>query len=85
MTLSVVQFPDSPAAQDIPAALRKLADGIEAGEYGDAHNVAWIIDCGDGRKEIGLLGKSPSPGAEAHLLFALAQHRILDGVKLEQW
>lgn len=84
MSLSVVQFPDKPAASDIPNALRKLAQQIEDGEFEDAHNLAWAIDCGHSRIEIGLMGKFPSPGAEAHLLFTLAQHRILDGVKIEQ-
>lgn len=83
MNISVVKFPELTAATSIPDALRKLADQIEAGDYDDAHNLGWVIDCGNSRIEIGLLGKAASPGAEAHLLFTLAQHRILDGVKIE--
>lgn len=61
---------------DIPARLRSLAAQIEAGEYGDAHNLAWVLDCGSGRIEMGLLGRAATIGAEAHLLFCVAAHKI---------
>jgi len=73
--VKVVQFPAS-GVEDVPTSLRNLADSIESGNFGDAHNLAWVIDCGDGRVECGLAGKSPSSGAEAHLLFAIAQRKI---------
>lgn len=64
-------------AQDIPGALRALAERIETGGYGFAvHNVGWVMDCGDGRVEIGLLGAAPEPGATGHLLFALGQRKL---------
>ena len=77
-TLNVVQFPESDI-RDVPRALRELADGIERGDYGDAHNVAWICDMGNGEVAVGMAGGSPSPGAEAHLLFAKAQHVLETG------
>lgn len=41
MTLQLIQFPEHFAALDIPAALRILADNIEAGEAGlTAHFLA---------------------------------------------
>jgi len=80
LSLNIVNFPDMPAAMDVPAALRKLADQIEAGEFGGAHNLAWVIDEGDSELSIGLMGKAAAPGAEAHLLFALAQQTIINGI-----
>ena len=62
---------------DIPAALRLMADRIEAGEYGDAHNLAWVIDCGDGRTDCGLLGKAPEPGLTGYFLFGRAMNRLI--------
>lgn len=61
---------------DLPKSLRNLADAIEAGEYDDAYHLAWCIDCGDGRIEVGLIGQTPEPGAIAHYLFALAQRKL---------
>lgn len=60
----------------VVASLRKLADDIESGEYDKANNVAWVVDCGDGRIECGLAGTSIMVGAEAHLLFAMAQRKL---------
>lgn len=60
----------------LPDGLRALADWIEKGEYGDAYNLAWVIDCGDGRIEAGLLGQSPSPGTVAYYLYGLAQRKL---------
>lgn len=74
--LKVLEFPSSPGCTDVAAALRRLADGIEAGEYGDAHNLAWSLDCGDGRIEIGLQGKAPEPGVTAYYLFGIAQRKL---------
>lgn len=46
--LKIVEL-HSPAANDIPEALRLLANEIEKGEFGDAHNLAWVVDCGNSR------------------------------------
>jgi hypothetical protein len=78
MTLQVVSLPDRDAT-DVPKMLRHLAAQIERGDYDDAHNLAWVIDCGNGRVELGLMGRAASTGPEAHLLFAVAMHRIQQG------
>lgn len=65
---------------DIPNGLRKLAEQIKSGAFGDAHNLAWIIDCGDSKCEFGMLGKSSSAGSEFYLLLALAQHRMIKDI-----
>ena len=64
---------------DIPASLRTLADQIEAGNFDDAHNLGWVIDCGNARIEIGMAGAASAPGAEAHLLFSIAARMVEDG------
>ena len=46
---------------DVSKCLRELAAEIDAGNYGDAHNVAWVVACGNGRIEGGMIAK-------AHLL-----------------
>lgn len=73
--MELLQFPKS-NIPDVSASLRELADGIDAGDYGDAHNLAWIIDEGDGSVSFGMMGTSTSPGAEAHLLFCIAAKQI---------
>jgi len=78
--LNVVKFPEDDA-NNVVAGLRNLADNIEAGQFGDAHNLAWVIDKGDGAISVGLLGRSGSPGAEAHLLLALGL-RNLEGARV---
>lgn len=73
--VTLLKFPDRDLT-DVPRALKALADAIERGEYGDAHNVAWVVDCGDSRVECGFAGADPLPGATAHLLFAIAQRKL---------
>lgn len=80
MALQLIQFPEHFAALDIPAALRILADNIEAGEHGEAHTLLWIIDAGDGQINLGLMGKAGEAGLTAHFLASAAQKRILNGV-----
>lgn len=61
----------------IAQRLRDLADAIEEGHFGDAHNVAWVIDCGGGKVEVGFLGRSPGvAGADAHLLLGIGLHKL---------
>lgn len=76
MTCQLVEFPPQYAALSLPNALRQLADEIEAGEYGEAHNLTWVIDCGNSNIEIGILGKCGDPGITAHFLLALGQRKI---------
>jgi len=74
--LKVLQFPNLPGCQDVAAALRELADEIDKGTKGDAHNLAWALDCGDGEVQIGLMGKAPEPAMTAYYLMGLAQRKL---------
>ena len=76
--MKLVEFPDL-SVSDVPRMLRAIADKIENGEYGEAHNLVWAIDCGNSRIEVGLCGKSPEAGATAYLLLGLAMKKIEDG------
>lgn len=78
--LNVVPFPEHYAALDIPEALRVLADEIEAEEHGAAFTLLWVIDGGNGRIDLGLMGKCSDPGGTAHLLAAVAQRKIEAGI-----
>ena len=73
--MKIVKLPTTDLT-DIAAGLRNLATQIENGDFNDAHNLAWVIDCGDGVVEVGLLGQSPSPGPLAHYLYCLGQRRL---------
>lgn len=75
MSATLVQFP-AQDIRDVPQKLRTLAEDIEAGRYDDAHNLAWVIDCGSARVECGLLGAAAEPGLTAHYLFAVAQRKL---------
>ena len=77
MSAKLIQFPDS-NRHNIPQELRNLADSIEAGKYGDAHTLAWVIDCGDARIEVGLLGAAAEAAPTAYFLLGLAQRRLED-------
>ena len=77
--MKLLTFPQT-GTNDIPAGLRKLADQIEADVYDDAHNLAWIIDCGDSRIEFGLLGKAISAGAEFNMLLDFAKYKIVSKI-----
>ncbi len=76
--LNVVELPTA-NVNDVPGAIRRLADDIDSGRYGDAHAISWVIDCGDGRVQIGGAGESASPAGDAHLLFAIAQRKLEHG------
>ena len=79
MPPQLLQFPKIDIA-DVPRGLREIADQIEAGDFGGAHNLAWVIDCGDGKVEVGMLGRAGEPGAVAHFLFSLGQQKLLGAV-----
>lgn len=73
--LKVIQLPER-NIQDIPRALRTLADEVEQGKLGDCHNIAWVVDAGGGQIEVGLLGKAAEAGITAHYLFALGMRKL---------
>jgi hypothetical protein len=74
--MKVVELPTN-SVGDISGGLRRLADAIDAGTYEDAHNVIWIVDCGNARIEFGMLGQSAEPGACALLLMEMARFKLL--------
>lgn len=75
MSAKLIRLPDVNLG-DVPRALRALADAIERGEYGDAHNAAWVVDCGNGESLVGLAGAAPEPGATAHLLLGIGMRKL---------
>lgn len=78
--LKIVAFPQNDIG-DVAKSLRNLAESIEQGAFGEAHNLAWVIDCGDSMIECGLLGSSASPGAEAYFLFGLAKRKLESAIE----
>ena len=74
--MKLLKFPDA-GIKDVAKGLRILADKIDSGEYGDAHNLAWVLDCGSSRVEFGLLGQTASAGAEFNLLLDTAKNRLV--------
>ena len=79
MTIQVITFPGAQVS-DIPACLRDLAENIEAGNFGEAIALLWVLDCGDGQVEVGLSGRAGEPAPTAHFLAGAAQKRLLSGI-----
>jgi len=77
--MNVVQLA-APNVGDVAAGLRRLAERIESGELGDAHNLVWVLDAGDARTEVGLLGRAGEPAAVGYLLLALGQRKLLNTI-----
>ena len=73
--LKVVELPQHKVS-DVAGGLRRLAEQIEKGDFGPAHNLVWVIDTGNGKVEIGMLGHAGEPGAVGHLLLAMGQRRL---------
>ena len=76
MNAKVVPLPTHDVA-DVSGALRNLADFIDAGKFGDAHNVAWVIDCGHARIEVGLIGHCGEVAPTLHYLLTLGAREVL--------
>ncbi len=64
------------SAETIARSLREMAAALEAGEYSTAKNLVWVIDCGDGTIECGIVGETVSCGAEAHFLLSLGERKL---------
>lgn len=75
MSAKLLEFPPQDVC-DISKALRNLADDVEAGKYGDAHNLAWIIDCGNCRIEVGLIGPCGELAPSLHYLMSLGLRKV---------
>ena len=75
--MKVVDLPKN-AFSDITGGLRRLADEIDAGEYGDVCNVAWVMDADYAPISIGLLGRSPAPDAVCITLMQAATITLIN-------
>lgn len=75
-SVKLLEFPNLPGCQDVAAELRELADEIDKGTKGDAHNLAWALDCGNGVIQVGLMGKAPQPALTAYYLLGVAQRKL---------
>lgn len=73
MTATIHALP-SAELQDIPSMLRKIAEAIEAGEYGDVTEAA-VVTNGD---EIQVFGLGRADGTVTHYLLACGQRRLED-------
>ncbi len=80
MPVELLKFPAQNVG-DIPRGLRELAEQIEKGQFGDAHTLAWVIDCGDANIQLGLLGSCSEPGPVGYHLYGMAMRKLdcLDG------
>jgi hypothetical protein len=77
--VKVVEIPIADIG-NVAERLRSLADAIAEGDFGDAHNVAWVIDCGNGHQEVGYIGRAAGiAGADAHLLLAIGMRKLENG------
>lgn len=65
--------------QDIPRALRALADEVEQGKFPVCHNIAWVMDLGDGAVACGLMGGCAEAGPTGYLLFGKAMRSLEEG------
>ena len=78
MAAELVKFPERDIG-DVPRMLRSIANGIENGEYGDAYNLAWIVDCGNGKIAVGLCGTAEEPALTGHFLMSLGMRELEKG------
>lgn len=63
--------------RDIPATLRNIADSIEAGEYGQAHGCAVVLDAD--LTEVFYTGTGEA-GPNAHLLLSVGAAKMVQAV-----
>lgn len=67
---------------DVARGLRALADELDAEletEGKITHNVAYVIDRGDGDVFVGLLGQAPFPAVTCHWLLSIGKHKMVKG------
>lgn len=62
----------NPGLQNIPALLRNIADGIEAGEYGEVIEGVLVLNGSD----LDVFGLGNADGTVAHYLLARGQRRL---------
>lgn len=68
-----------PTLESVVDGLRALADAIETGSE-EVHNVAYVIDKGNGSVSVGLLGVAPVPAETAYFLMAAGKKKLLTGI-----
>ncbi len=71
MTATIHALP-SAELQDIPAMLRKIADWIEAGEYGEVREAALVAS----GAELEVFGLGRADGTVTHYLLACGQRKL---------
>ena len=76
--MKVIEMPRA-SAIDVVEGLRALADRLESDGF-VAHNLAWVVDMGDGNIDMGLLGQSPQPATTAYFLLGLGKRKLEDSV-----
>mgnify|MGYP003452347716 CR=1 FL=1 len=73
--MNLVKFPGS-KLDDIPGALRRLAEEIESGAFGEVHRLVWIVEVAGGVNGLGLIGPCAEPGPMTYMMLGLAKRRI---------
>lgn len=75
MVAKLLTLPDR-NIQDIPRAMRTLADQIEQGYLGNVKAIAWVVDIEGAPVELGLMGAAAEVAPSAHLLFGKAMRAL---------
>lgn len=73
--LKVVPFRRREERCDMASVIRKFADEIEAGEFGEVETIMFLIDTPD-QLRVHTIGFCPSPHHEIGLLDAAKQFRL---------
>ena len=73
--MNLVKFPGS-KLDDIPGALRKLAEEIESGAFGEVRRLVWVAELEAGEIGVGLIGSCAEPAPMTYMLLGLAKRRI---------
>lgn len=73
--MNLVEFPGS-KVDDVPEALRRLADEVESGALGEVRRLAWVIEAAGGEIGLGLIGRCAEPAPMTYMMLGLAKRRI---------
>ncbi len=77
--LKVVQSIYDSNFRNIAATLRAIADGIEAGQYGEVDQIALVMH----GEDVKVFGLGDSTGSNVHLLLACAGRTLENAVLFE--
>lgn len=78
MAAELLKLPER-NVQDIPRALRTLADEISQGKLGQVRTIVWVVDIEGQPVELGLLGAAAEVAPTAHLLLAKGMRALESG------